>query len=326
MPGLRMRLLGALGAGVALLVTGCSGPAQQRAPSGIADVAFAGSLELVMDQRVGPAFTKATGYQYQGRGAGSFALAQEILGHEISPNVFISVGSAAVSLLEPAHTSWAVRIATSPLVIAYYPQGPHAAELHRIAAGQLPMADLFSLLAAPGFRLGRTDPATDPQGQAFAMMVGLAQRLYSLPAAEAKADLGGSNPGSEIYPETALEAQLQAGQLDAASAFRSQAIQLGLPYVPLPAAINFGDPQDQVRYRQASLQIGPHDVVHGFLLDVEATVLGRSGGAAADSFVSYLLSTAGRATLSRAGYSVPPPSLLGNLHDIPAAIMAAAAR
>ncbi|MHB8324720.1 MAG: extracellular solute-binding protein [Candidatus Dormibacteria bacterium] len=322
MSGLRPLL--ALGAGVAMLLAGCSGPAQQAAPRGAADVAFAGSLELVMDQLVGPAFTKATGYQYQGRGAGSVALAQEILAHEISPNVFISVGSAPISLLEPAHTSWAVRIATSPLVLAYYPKGPHAAELHKLAAGQLPIQDLFSLLATPGFRLGRTDPATDPQGQAFAMMVELARQAYSLPASEAQAVLGGSNPGSQIYPETALEAQLQAGQLDAASAFRSQAIQLGLPYVPLPAGIDFGDPQDQAQYGRASLQIGPHDSVHGFLLDLEVTVLGRSDGAAADAFVRYLISQPGQNIFRHAGYSLLPPTLLGNLHAVPASIRAVA--
>ncbi len=284
------------------------------------NAAFAGSLQLVMEKDLGPAFTKAQGYAYQGRGGGSLGLAQEVLSYEITPNVFISVGPGPLALLEPKYTRWALRIASSPLVVAYYPKGRYAAELTAIRQGRLPLRDLFTLLAEPGFRLGRTDPATDPQGQAFAMMVGLAARAYGLSAAVARADLGGSNPGGQVYPETSLEAQLQAGQLDAASAFRSQAVQLGLPYIALPPALNFGDPADAAWYRAASLRVSATKVVHGSLLDVEATVLGHSDQAAADAFVAYLAGASGRAILARAGYSTPPPALLGASAAAPASI------
>lgn len=314
-----------LAAAVSLLAAACGAvsPSLPRHPSGTANVAFAGSLQLVMDHYVGPSFSKKEGYQYQGRGAGSLGLAQEILAKEISPNVFISVGSAPLALLEPRYTSWAVRIASSPLVVAYYPEGPHATELRQIARGERPLKDLFTLMATPGFRLGRTDPATDPQGEAFAMMVGLASHLYSFPQSEAAAVLGGSNPGGQIYAETALEAELQAGQLDAASAFKSEALQLGLPYITLPASIDFGDPQDLTKYRAASLQLTPTQRVHGFLLDIEATVIGRTDLAAADSFVSFLSSSAGRAILAKEGYETPAPSLLGDSAAAPSSIRSA---
>jgi molybdate/tungstate transport system substrate-binding protein len=293
---------------------------------GTANVAYAGSLQLVMEKYLGPAFTKAEGYSYQGRGGGSLGLAQEVLAGEITPNVFISVGSGPLTGLEPKLTTWAVRVASSPLVVAYYPQGTYSSELDRIREGKLPLRDLFTLMAKPGFRLGRTDPATDPQGEAFAMMISLGTRLYGLPPTVATADLGGANPGGEMYPETSLEAQLQAGQLDAASSFKSEAMQLKLPYISLPAAINFGDPADLSAYRAATLRLTSGRTVHGFLLDIEATVLGHGQQAAADSFVAYLAGSAGRSLLSREGYSTPPMVILGRAQNAPEALRKAVAR
>jgi molybdate/tungstate transport system substrate-binding protein len=315
-----MRTRIALAAALAALLAGCGSTPAPVSRSGTADVAFAGSLQLVMSKYLGPAFTRADGYTYQGRGGGSLGLAQEVLSGEIAPNVFISVGPGPLALLEPRYTRWALRIASSPLVVAYYPGGPYAGQLRRIRDHQLPLRDLFTLMARPGFRLGRTDPATDPQGQAFAMMVGLAVKLYGLPAAVAAQDLGGADPGAELYPETALEAQLQAGQLDAASAFESEAVQLHLPFISLPAAINFGDPQDLAQYRAASLRISPTEVVHGSLLDIEETVLGTSSRAAALAFVEFLAGPKGRAILSRQGYETPPLQLLGDPSAAPAKI------
>ncbi len=315
---LRPTSASALVLGVGLALAGCGSTTAPLKVSGTADVAYAGSLELAMERDVGPAFTRHTGYQYLGRGAGALGLAQEIRSGEITPNVFLSVGSGPVALLEPKFTRWAVEYASSPLVLAYYPDGPHAGELAKIASGQLPFTDLFSLLAQPGFRLGRTDPATDPQGQDFAMMFQLAGLDYGVPAATLTADLGGGS--AQIYPETALESQLQAGQLDAASAFRSQAEQLHLPYVALPSALNFGDPANATKYRRASLKISATQVVHGFPLVLEATVIGRHDRAAAESLIEYLLSPRGQSILDRDGYSPVPLRILGDRGAAPSQV------
>ena len=299
--------------GLAVVLAACgSTPARV---SGTANVAYAGSLELVMQRDLGPAFTHHTGYQYEGRGAGALGLAQEIRAAEITPNVFLSVGSGPVALLEPKFTSWAVEFASSPLVLAYYPHGPHASELAQIASGKLPLSELFQLLAEPGFRLGRTDPATDPQGQDFAMMFQLAELELGVPAATVSADLAAGS--SQIYPETALEAQLQAGQLDAASAFRSQAQQLHLPYVPLPSTLDFGDPAMAAAYARASLNLSTGALVHGFPLVLEATTVGDHDRSAAVAFIQYLISPPGRQILARDGYTTVPLSILGHASAAP---------
>ena len=171
----------------ALLLVGCgssSGAVRPQAlstsspsPTGtptLANVASAGSLQLLMDKYIGPPFIAQTGDEYQNQSAGSVGLAQEIAAGELTPNVFIPIGSAPMALVEPTFTTWAVQFASSPLVVAYYPNGPYAPELKKISDGKLPIADLFTLMATPGFKLGRTDPAVDPQGQGFVMMVQLA--------------------------------------------------------------------------------------------------------------------------------------------------------
>lgn len=53
-------------------------------------VLYAGSLVNLMEKKVGPDFTQATGYPYEGEGKGSTALANEIKGHLRTPDIFIS--------------------------------------------------------------------------------------------------------------------------------------------------------------------------------------------------------------------------------------------
>jgi molybdate/tungstate transport system substrate-binding protein len=288
---------------------------------GLANVASAGSLQLLMDKYLGPPFIEQTGDEYQNESMGSLGLAQDIVAGEITPNVFMPIGAAPMQLLEPKFTKWAVQFAASPLVVAYYPKGPHAAELKKISKGRLPIKDLFTLMATPGFKLGRTDPAIDPQGQGFIEMVHLAEKYLGVSAATANADLGGANGNSQVFSETGLEPTLQAGQLDAASAYLPQAVQLGLPYIALPDRINFGDPKDAAIYDQASLQLSTGQLVHGSLLDLEATVL-RVGGTtgAATAFVKLLLSSKVRHILTKEGYALLRPALLGQSSAAPKSI------
>ena len=313
-----------LGVGTALAQSDLGATAASR--TGLASVACAGSLQLLMDRYLGPSFSRSTGYQYQGQAAGSLGLAQEILAGELHPNVFVPVGQVPMTLLEPRFTSWAVRFAASPLVVAYYPRGPHAAELKKIADGKLPIRDLFALMATPGFRLGRTDPAVDPQGQAFEMMVRLAEKDLQVSSATGAADLGGSDGASQIFSETSLEPTLQAGQLDAASAYLPQAVQLHLPYIGLPPSINFADPADAKGYAKVSLIVAPGQKVHGSLLDVEASVLKGPDQGAGDAFVRYLLTSSGRRLLGQEGYQQLVPSFVGKVSAVPSSIRRAAAR
>lgn len=310
--------------GAVTAAAGCGGsqpgPRALGAGVGVANVAYAGSLEYVNERIVGPAFTRVTGRRYLGRAGGSYGLARDIQSGEITPNVFMSVGSAPIAELEPAATRWYVQFLASPLVVAYNPSGPYAAQLGAIAAGRRPLSALFALLARPGFRLGRTNPDTDPQGQAFVEMVELAAQRYHLGPHAVRAILGSPTEGPQIFAETALDSQLEAGELDAASAFRSQAVQLHLPFVALPPGIDFADPALAGQYARVRLRLSTGEVVHGTPLTVDVTLIGHPD-VAAIAFVRFVLSAAGRALYARAGYELLPETLVGPRRDVPPAIL-----
>lgn len=313
------RVLRGVGSLVACGVLAACGTTAARATQvrhGLARVAYAGSLEYLNERTVGPAFARATGDGYQGRGGGSFGLANEIAAGEITPNVFESIGAAPIRRLEPRFTHWYVSFASSPIVIAYNPKTTFASRFAALAkAGPdltaSELAGLLSLLKAPGLLLGRTNPNTDPQGQAFYEMIELAAREAHLPAATADQVLGPVDNPSQVFSETSLEARLEAGQLDAASAFQSEAIQLHLPYVALPPTINFGSPSHAASYAHASMTLSNGTVVHGVPLVVDATEIGSADATAARAFLAWVLSPRGRAEFRAAGYSTFAPRFVG---------------
>lgn len=305
---------GLAGCGTAAPKTPSTGPAH-----GVASVAYAGSLQDVNDQQIGPAFAKATGNTYQGQGGGSLGIAQQIKSKTIAPNVFESVGYAPIQVIEPQDTRWAVAFAASPLVLAYNPHSRFAPTLNAIRSGREPLKNLFKVLATPGFRLGRTNPNTDPQGQAFYMMVELAVKQYHWPAADTAKILGSVDNPHEVYSEEGILTLLQAGNLDATSAFLSEAVQRHLDYIPLPASLNFANPRDNHWYRQASIALSDGTTVHGEALTVDVTTVGKPT-APAISFIHFLLGSQGSALMKKNGYVVFAPEALGSRPAMPQTI------
>lgn len=312
--------------GLAAAGCGSSSPSSADSPgsssSGTASVAYAGSLQDLNETVIGPDFTKATGYQYSGRGGGSLAVAQEISSGEIAPNVFESIGAKPIKPLEPKFTSWYVQFAASPIVLAYNPSSRYASQLAAYASGKKPIAGLFSLLQTKGFKIGRTDPNIDPQGAAFIEMLELAQMDYHLPADTVSKILGGqpaSSSSPQIFDETALEPRLQAGQLDAASAFLSQAVQLHLHYIRLPDSINLGDPAFAASYARASVKLTNGTVSTGGPLVVDITTIGKPTKAGI-AFIKYVLSARGLALHRAAGYTLLTPTIGGDASAVPAAV------
>lgn len=311
-------------ASVAVLSAAPAMAATATGGSGTANVAYAGSLKLLNEQTIGPAFAAKTGYTYQGEGSGSLAVSQEIRAKEIFPNVFESVGAAPITALQPRFTRWYLSVASSPIVVAYGEHSRFAPQLSAIARGKRPLSDLFRLMGQSGFLLGRTNPDTDPQGQAFYEMVELAQSHLHLPKGTVHKVLGAVDNPSQVFAETDLEARLQAGQLDASSAFLSQAVQLHLPYIALPAVINFGSPSLSSRYAKAKLTLSDGMTVHGVPLVVDVTTIGHTDAAAAHAFITYLLSPAGRHSFKAGGYRLLKPKAYGGA--LPANVRRAMAR
>jgi molybdate/tungstate transport system substrate-binding protein len=320
---------------VALLFTVCaalagaaftSTPASAASakPTGTVNVAYAASLTFLNEKVVSPAFTAADGYKFSGFGMASGAIEADIAAGEIRPNVFESVGGDNITPLENKFTRWYIQYAATSMVIAYNPHSKYASQFKAYAAGKLPLAGLFKLLETPGLRLGRTDPNIDPQGRDFIYMLELAQSYYHLPSNTVAKILGTSNYGtansSQIYAESALDSILESGQLDAASAFVTQAIELHLDYIKLPAAINLGSFADAAAYHNASVKIVGGVVKHGSPQVIDITIIG-SPTPAGIAFVRYTLSAAGVAQYRKGGFTILSPTIFGPTTAVPSPIL-----
>ncbi len=303
-----------------------SGSASASAkPTGSVNVAYASSLQFLNEKLVSPAFTKAEGYKFVGHGGASTELANDITSGELTPDVFQSVGGDNIKLIEPKFTKWYVQYAGTSIVIAYNPKSKYAADFKAVADGSKNVCTLFSsTLQSPGFKLGRTDPNIDPQGRDFIMMVMLAQSYCHLPSDTAAKILGTSDFGtansSQIYAESALDSTLQSGQLDASSAFITQAVELKLPYVKLPDQINLGSASEKAAYAKATVTVKNGKTYKGSPQVIDITTVGSKPSAGAIAFVKYTLSPAGLALYKQGGFTVLTPKLFGDESAVPPAV------
>jgi molybdate/tungstate transport system substrate-binding protein len=316
---------------IALAAAACSSSSSSSTPAaakptGTANVAAASSLSYLSEKVIAPSFTKAEGYKYSGTYNASGDLESDIASGEITPNVFESVGGDNITPLEPKFTKWYVQYAGNSMVIAYNPNSKYASQFKAYADGSKPLSGLFTLLQTPGLKLGRTDPNIDPQGRDFIYMLELAQSYYHLPSDTVAKILGTSDFGtatsSQIYAESALDATLQSGQLDASSAFYTQAIELHLDYIPLPPAINLGDVALAAQYAKATVTItsnGAKVTKSGSPQWIDITIIGKPTPAAT-AFVKYTLSPAGLALYKTGGFRLATPVVTGDTSAIPAAI------
>ena len=294
-------------------------------PTGNVNVAYASSLQFLNEKVVSPAFTKAEGYKFVGHGGASTELANDITGGELTPDVFESVGGDNIKMIEPKFTKWYVQYAGTSIVVAYNPKSKYAADFKAYADGSKNVCGLFSkTLQTSGLKLGRTDPNIDPQGRDFIMMVELAQSYCHLPASAVSKILGTSDlatsSSSQIFAESSLDATLQSGQLDAASAFITQAVELHLPYIKLPDQINLGSAAEKAAYAKATVKVKSGKTYKGSPQVIDITTVGAKPSAAAIAFVKYTLSSAGLAQYKAGGFDVLTPKLTGSMSDVPAAI------
>jgi len=291
----KIRTLLIAGAALSLAAT------QARADSTIT-VAYAGSMGVVMDKAIGPAFTAQTGTTFHGIGQAALGLAHLIAAKSINPDVFVSVSPAPIKVVEAAGlAATAAPVASTQIVLAYSPASQFAPQFAK-AKG----ADLFTLLATPGLRFGRTDPNTDPQGQYVLYTLQLAAKLYNQPGLVQKI-AGADDNNAEIFAEPSLLARLQEGQIDATLGYESAVISQKLPYITLPKEVNFSDPKLAKNYAKAALTItakGVTKTVHPGLLVFYATVLSNAQNpAAAAQFVKFLASPKGQSLLLQYGYN-----------------------
>jgi molybdate/tungstate transport system substrate-binding protein len=278
------------------------GAATSARADGAITVAFAGSMGVVMDRGLAPAFEAATGTKVHGIGQAAMALAHLITGKSITPDVFVSVSQPPMKLVEAAGLAdHAIPVASTSIVLAYAPKSSFAAQL---AAKN---ADWPTILTTPGLRFGRTDPAADPQGQYVLYTLQLAEIFYKHPGLTQQVAGAPENP-AEIFAEPSLLARLESGQIDATLGYESAIISQHLPFIPLPAAINFSNPAlARSSYDKASLTLtikGVTKTLHPSPLVFYAAVLKNAANPqAATEFVKFLNGPQGQSILAQYGYN-----------------------
>jgi molybdate/tungstate transport system substrate-binding protein len=247
--------------------------------TGPVNALYAGSLVGLMQNQIGPAFQKATGYSVTGFSAGSKELATEIKGKVHQGDVFISASPKVNASLEGMKNgnwvSWYAEYATSGLVLGYNPNSKFAADLKT--------KPWYEVITEPGFRLGFTDPATDPKGVLAAEALTATAASKNLPTLKTLA-----SDKADVYPEETLVGRLQAGQLDAGFFYTIEATAAKIPTVPLTGE------KLKATYTVTILNNAPHEP-------------------AAEAFVSYLLGPDGQATLKQDGFTlITPPKVSGS--------------
>lgn len=292
---------------VAALVMG-EGPAWGGPP---VRVLYAASLVNLMEHGVVPAVAKSEGLTVFGRPGGSVQLAHLIRDGLEPADVFISADPAVNRLLAPRPSrpsaAWFFTLARTSVVVAYNPRSRFAAAFRQAAAGHVPW---YQVLETPGLRLGRTDPALDPKGYRTILVLQLTEAYYHAPGLVGRV-LGRPDNPAQIFPEETLLGRLEAGQLDAGFFYLSEVVEQHLPYVPLPDAVNLGNPALASAYRKA-VYVDPRGAVRrGGPIVYTVTILGTARNrAGAVRFVRFLYSPAGRALLQSHGF-LPLPALVG---------------
>lgn len=266
---------------VVLAVAGCGGSSGGK---GSVSVLYAGSLQALMNSRVGPAFQRATGYTFSGYPAGSKDLASEIKGKVRMGDVFISAAPGVNHSLQGSANgnwvSWYAPFATTQLVLGYNRSSSFA--------GALRSRPWYRVITRPGVRLGFTDPKLDPKGVLSVVALEKTADMYHLAALRKIA-----RDQSNLFPEQDLVGRLQAGQLDAGFFYTVEASAAKIPTVSL----------------------APLDLVGSYTI----SVLNRApNSAGAKAFVKFLLGPQGQALLRSGGLSMTKPYEVGS--GMPAAL------
>jgi molybdate/tungstate transport system substrate-binding protein len=250
------------------------------------DVAYAGSMGSMMEGPIKAGAAQTLGIAMHGRGQGSDALANLIAGGSITPDVFIPVTPGPMmTVLKGGKASLAVPVARTEMVIAYSPKSKYAQAFAE--AGKPGAMPWWQILTQSDIRFGRTDPATDPQGRNIIFTLQLAQTYYKQPGLAAKI-LGDTVNAAQIFSEPTVEARLQSGELDAASAYKIQPGPFDLPYLTLPPEINLGNESMHALYAQTSLALGTKTYRPQSLVYYAAVLDGAAQKEKAAAFVAWL--------------------------------------
>ena len=215
-------------------------------------------------------------------------------------------------LMFPASATWYLGFVSNAITFAYTSNSK--------GAGGLTAANWYKVLAEPGVRIGRSNPAADPSGYQTLQMLQLANGYYHQPGLSASV-LKNSPDSSVAETETSLIAALQSGQIDYLAIYTSTAQEQHLKYITLPTQINLSDPAMAAQYGKVSIHAGSlgtltaKPIIYGLTIPASAP-----NAALGEKFISFVLSPQGQAIMHSNGFTVISPALANPQDKVPASI------
>jgi molybdate/tungstate transport system substrate-binding protein len=212
---------------------------------------------------------------------------------------------------------WLAKFASAEIVIAYTPNSPFINDLEKARIGEIPW---YEVLSMDGLEFRRTDPELDPKGYYTIIVAKLANAYYNDQTIK-DSILGEDRNPAQLLPEETLKTTLEQGQIDAAAAYKHEAVARGLPYITLPREINLGDPNFSNLYNQVFYTLGNGQIVRGETIDFSVTIPETNknmGGSIA--FIQFLLSEKGLDILESDGLNPIKTVAEGDVEKMPSAI------
>lgn len=275
----------------------------------VLDVSYAGSMGSMMEGPLKSAVAKSLKLDMHGRAQGSNALAQLIVGGSIRSDVFIPVTPGPMlTVLRAGKTDSAQPVAHTEMVIAYSPKSRFASKFDAAAKGK---GHWWEVLQEPGMRFGRTDPITDPQGRNIIFTMMLAAKEYEQADLVEKV-LGPAINQNQIFSEPTVQARLQSGELDAASAYKIQPGPFNLPYITLPKQINLSAQNVHADHPDVTLTLSGKSYSPEPLIYYVAVLKDAPNAAGATRFAEWIRGDEAQAIFRR--YNYDPPGDASALH------------
>jgi molybdate/tungstate transport system substrate-binding protein len=215
-------------------------------------------------------------------------------------------------LMVPNAATWYLGFVSNAITFAY--------TSHSKGASGLTAANWYKVLAQPGVRIGRSNPAADPSGYQMLQMLQLANGYYNQPDLSASV-LKNSPDSSVAETETSLLAALQSGQIDYLAIYTSTALEEHLEYIALPTPINLSDPAMAAGYAKVSIDAGSlgtltaKPIIYGLTIPASAP-----DAALGQKFISLVLGPQGQAIMRSQGFVVISPALANPQGKVPASI------
>jgi molybdate/tungstate transport system substrate-binding protein len=264
----------------------------------ILDVASAGSFRMAVEGPLRDAARKSLGLELRSHAMGADAVAKAIVDGSLQADVFVPITVGPMrTVFAGGKADMAVPIARTEMVIVYSPRSPLAARFTAAAGGN----ELWwQVMEAPGLKIARSDPGSDPGGRNMIFVMMLAAKKYG------ESDLVGKVLGQVMNPAQVglsnAQALLKGGEIDAMGSYKTGPLESGLPFLSLPSDINLSEDDVAAKHPEVKLDVGGKLYAPETTVFYAATLKNAKNPAGATAFVDWLQQTEAQELLRHYGF------------------------